>query len=107
MDIALYVIIALIAVAIIGAGIYFGIKIKKMSKEDRKKLLVTFLKGAVALAEEEIGSGNGEAKLAMVEAYFNDKAPVIYKLILKALGKENLKEFIEEALSEIKNSFEK
>jgi hypothetical protein len=77
-----------------------------MSKEEKIKTLKTYLKGLVSLAEQEIvGSKMGEEKLAMVEAYFNKKAPIIYKIILSLLGKDNLKEFIEEALKEIKESF--
>lgn len=41
----------------------------------------------------------------MVEDYFKTKAPKIYKLILLATGKDNLRELIELALSEIKDNF--
>ena len=107
MDILAYVLIGLLAAGIIGAIIVLIVKLAKMSPEDRKKYLVTYLKGLVALAEKEIGSGHGADKLAMVEDYFNKKAPIFVKIVLTVFGKNNLRELIEMALKEIKESFEK
>ena len=71
-------------------------------------MLVTYLKGAVALAEKEIvGSSKGKEKLAMVEKYFNKNAPWFLKILLGIFGKENLQELIELALKEVKESFVK
>lgn len=104
--IVLYAIIGIIAVCLLVFVITWIVKFCKMSKEEKIKTLKTYLKGLVSLAEQEIvGSKMGEEKLAMVEAYFNKKAPIIYKIILSLLGKDNLKEFIDEALKEIKESF--
>ena len=38
----------------------------------------------------------------MVEEYFNKNAPLTYRIILFLLGKDNLKNLIEDALAEIK-----
>lgn len=99
--IALGVVIAIV----LGVIIYYTVKIVKMTPEDRKKKIVTYLKGVVALAEQELGSGQGEAKLEEVEAYFNKNAPILLKVLLFLTGKDSLKDLIEQALSEIKESF--
>lgn len=106
-EIMMWVVIALVGVGILAYVIYTIVKIAKMSPEDRKQMLVTYLKGAVALAEQQIGSGNGEIKLAQVEDYFNKNAPWFLKILLTVTGKQNLKELIELALTEIKDSFSK
>ncbi len=106
-------IIAWIIIGIIGAGIltfiiYNIIKFIKMKPEQKKEILKTYLKGLVVLAEQEIvGTKRGAERLKMVEDWFNKKAPMIYKIILLLVGKNNLKEFIEEALKEIKDAFDK
>lgn len=106
--IILYLIIGVIVLGIIIYAVINIIKYAKMTPEERKKVLKTYLKGLIALAEQEIiGTKKGEEKMKMVEDYFNKKAPFVYKMILSILGKENLKEIIEEALKEIKDSFEK
>lgn len=106
-NIILWIIIGILGVVILGFIAIKTIKIIRMKPEERKKLLVTYLKGLVAFAEQEIGGGHGAEKLELVEKFFKEKAPFIYKASLMALGKENLKELIEEALKEIKKSFEK
>ena len=83
------------------------IKFCKMSKDDKKKLLLTYLAGLVTMAEEEIGSGHGAGKLEKVENYFKAHAGVFYKIILLIFGKENLKDLIEQALALVKKNFEK
>lgn len=104
--IILYLIIGAIVLGIIVYAVINIIKYTKMTPEERKKVLKTYLKGLVALAEQEIvGSKKGEEKLQMVEDYFNKKAPTVYKLLLTLIGKDNLKEIIEEALDEVKKTF--
>ena len=76
-----------------------------MTPEERKKTLITWLKGAVALAEEEIGSGHGEEKLAEVEEYFKKNAPWFLRVLFLFSGADSLQELIEEALAGVKNSF--
>ena len=105
-EIVLYSIIGIIAVCLLIFAIIQIVKFCKMSKEEKIKTLKTYLKGLVSLAEQEItGSKMGAEKLAMVEEYFNKKAPIIYKIILALLGKDNLRELIESALKELKESF--
>lgn len=104
--IILYLIIGAIVLGIIVYAVINIIKYTKMTPEERKKVLKTYLKGLVALAEQEVvGSKKGEEKLQMVEDYFNKKAPTVYKLLLTLIGKDNLKEIIEEALDEVKKTF--
>ena len=106
-DIIMYIILGIIGVGILAFFIYNIIKIAKMPSEARRELIKTYLKGLVAEAEKQIGAGNGDLKYAKVEEWFNKKAPMIYKIILTLLGKDNLKDLIEDALKEIKESFEK
>lgn len=106
-DIIMWVIIGVVGAAVLAFLIYWIIKICKMKPEDRKKVLLTYLKGAVAMAEKEIGAGHGDAKLQEVEDYFNKHAGWFLKILLMVSGKSCLKDLIEEALKEIKESFAK
>lgn len=106
-DVGMWIIIAVLAVIILGYVIYKAVVIFKMSPEDRKRLLVTYLMGLVSLAEQLLGSGHGAEKLALVEELFKKKAPFIYRVSLMIFGKNNLKELIELALTEVKNNFGK
>lgn len=106
-DIIMYIILGVIGAAVLAFVIYKVIQIAKMKPEERRELIKTYLKGLVAEAEKQIGAGNGDLKLAQVEEWFNKKAPMILKIVLSILGKENLKDLIEDALKEIKESFEK
>ncbi len=105
--ITLIAIIVIAAFCAIIAGIQYLKKIKGLSKEEKIALLKEFVCGAVVKAEAEIGAGHGDEKLQQVEQYFLEKAPTYYKMILSALGKDNLKEIIVMALNEIKANFEK
>ena len=106
-DIIMYIILGVIGAAALAFVIYKIVQIAKMKPEERKELIKTYLKGLVAEAEKQIGAGNGDLKLAQVEEWFNKKAPMVLKIVLSILGKENLKDLIEDALKEIKESFEK
>ena len=104
--IVMWIIIGVVCAGVLAFVIYNIIKISKMSAEDRKKVLITYLKGAIALAEQEIiGTKRGEERLKMVEDYFNENAPWFLKILLALMGKETLKQLIEDGLSEIKKSF--
>lgn len=105
--IILTILIVIVAIVLI-AAIIFLVKIFKMKPEERTKLVKTYLKGLVALAEQEIvGTKRGKERLEMVENVFKRKAPMIYKITLLLLGKDNLVQLIEDALKEIKTAFEK
>lgn len=105
-NVIMWIIIGLIAAGLLAFIIYNIVKIAKMSPEDRKKTIITYLKGAIALAEQEIvGTKRGEERLAMVEDYFNKNASWFLKILLALCGKETLKECIELGLTEIKKSF--
>lgn len=104
-NILMWIIIAIIAIVVISYVVYKVIKIIKMSPEEREKTLITYIKGAVAAAERELGAGQGAAKLERVEAYFNENAGWFLKILLTITGKEDLKGLIETALREIKEDF--
>ena len=106
-DIALWIVIGILGAAILGFIIIKVIQIVKLSPEERKKVLVSYLVSLVNMAEGEIGSGHGAEKLAQVEKWFNEKAPWALKISLMIFGKGSLKELIEMALEEIKHNFEK
>ena len=99
--------LAIIAIAILRYVIFKLVKIFKMPEEEKRKTIVSYLVGLVTMAEEKIGSGHGEEKLAEVERYFKENAGLFYKIILKMFCKESLKDLIEEALRMVKNNFGK
>lgn len=99
--------LAIIAIAILGYVIFKLVKFFKMPEEEKRKTIVSYLVGLVTMAEEKIGSGHGEEKLAEVERYFKENAGLFYKVILKVFCKESLKDLIEEALRMVKNNFGK
>ena len=101
-------VVGVVILSVIILGAVFVTKYIKTSPEERKKILKTYLKGIVALAEQEIvGTKRGQERLKAVENYFKEKAPIVYKILLLLLGKENFQGLVEEALKEIKESFEK
>ncbi len=106
-NIGLYLGIGAVVLAFLSYFVPQIIKFGKMSKDDKRKLLLTYLAGLVTMAEDKIGAGHGAEKLAEVENYFNTHAGPYYKMILKVFGKENLKGLIEEALALVKKNFEK
>lgn len=106
-NIGLYLGIGAVVLALLSYLVPQIIKFCKMSKDDKKELLLVYLAGLVTMAEEKIGAGHGAEKLAEVENYFNTHAGLFYKMILRAFGKENLKGLIEEALLMVKKNFEK
>lgn len=106
-NIGLYLGIGAVVLAFLSYFVPQIIKFCKMSKDDKRKLLLTYLAGLVTMAEDKIGAGHGAEKLAEVENYFNTHAGPYYKMILKVFGKENLKGLIEEALALVKKNFEK
>lgn len=106
-DTIIWIIVGIIAAVVLGVLIYFIVKICKMKPEERKELILNFLKGAVVAAEQYIGSGHGDEKLAYVEEYFKKKAPKFLKLLLVVSGQKDLKGLIEEALEAVEGSFGK
>ena len=106
-DIIMWIIIGVVCAAILAFVIYLIVRICKMKPEKRKELLLNFLKGAVVAAEEYIGSGHGDEKLAYVEDYFNKNAPWFLKVLFVISGQKDLKGLIEEALDAVEGSFGK
>ena len=106
-NIGLYLGVGAVVLAFLSYLVSQIIKFCKMSKDDKRKLLLAYLAGLVTMAEDKIGAGHGAEKLAEVENYFNTYAGFFYKIILRVFGKENLKGLIEEALQLVKKNFEK
>lgn len=106
MENTLLIILTCIVCALgIGYIVYKVVKIAAMTPENRKKTILTYLMGLVSAAEDEIGAGHGADKLEYVEDYFKSKAPTTYRIILRFIGKQNLKNLIEDALDTVKMAF--
>ena len=106
-DIIIYIVFGLLCAGVLAYLIVNIVKFSKMKPEERKEMVITYLKGLVAYAEKKLGSGKGEEKLKLVEDMFKKKAPIIYKMLLKAIGVKDIKELIEIALAEVKRNFAK
>ena len=106
-DIIVYIVFGLLCVGVLAYLIVNIVKFYKMKPEERKEIVVTYLKGLVAYAEKTLGSGKGAEKLKLVEDMFKKKAPMIYKILLKAIGVKDITELIEVALEEVKQDFVK
>lgn len=107
-DVIMWIIIGVVGAVFLGFVIYTIVKICKLSKEERRELIVTYLKGIIAKAEQEVTkSGAGAEKLKLVEEYFEQKAPWFLKILLTITGKQHLDEMIEEGLLQLKISFGK
>lgn len=106
-NIIIWILFGVGGLAILGFVAYQIFKIVKMTPEAKKERIITYLQGLVVLTEAKIGEGHGEEKLAEVEAYFNEYAPWLIKLLFKITGQDSLQELIEIALKGVKKSFEK
>ena len=105
-DLYLYIVIGVVALVLLTLLIIKIIKFVKMSPEQKREFLKTYVKGIVVLAEQTVTANKkGQEKLQMVEDYFTKKAPMVYKFVLFLIGKDNFKQIVEEALEDIKNSF--
>lgn len=105
-NIILYILIGALVLVALGFAIFKIVKIIKMSEEEKRQLLKTYLKGLIALAEKEFSEeGKGAEKLEAVQKYFEKEAPVFLKIVLRIVKKDSLKDLIEEALQELKDSF--
>lgn len=106
-NIIIYIVFGLLCIGALAYLIVNIVKFSKMKPEERKEMVVTYLKGLVAYAEKKLGSGKGAEKLKLVEDMFKKKAPLIYKMLLKVIGVNDIKELIEIALAEVKRDFVK
>lgn len=106
-DIIIYIVFGLLCAGALAYLIANIVKFSKMKPEERKEMVVTYLKGLVTYAEKKLGSGKGAEKLKLVEDMFKKKALMIYKMLLKAIGVKDIKELIEVALAEVKRDFVK
>lgn len=104
-NIIIYCLFGIFCLSIIIYLVATIVKFCKMSDTEKRSFVLTYLKGLVAYAERELGSGKGAEKLLMVENTFKSKAPIMYKILIKLMGVKDIKELIELALTEIKKDF--
>ena len=77
-------------------------KFTNLSENDKIRLIQNWLLGAVILAEKELGSGTGAAKLALVFQKFTEKFPAIAMLMTE----EQFNSYVNEALSKMRKMME-
>ena len=94
------ILLSVVAAGLLAALVVFIIKICKMSPDERKEVIITFLIGLVTNAETALD--NGEERFAWVEEQFSTKAPMFYKLLLMVTKSANLDDLIEKALERAK-----
>lgn len=106
-DIIIYCLFGILCLGVIIYLVINIIKFCKMTPAEKREFVLTYVKGLVAYAEKTLGSGKGAEKLKLVEDMFKKKAPMIYKMLLKAIGAKDITELIEVALAEVKRDFTK
>lgn len=106
-DIIIYCLFGILCLGVITYLVINIIKFCKMTPTEKMEFVLTYVKGLVAYAEKTLGSGKGAEKLKLVEDMFKKKAPMIYKMLLKAIGAKDITELIEVALAEVKRDFTK
>lgn len=100
-----WVIIAVIVAVVIGFVVYYAVKLSKMSTEEKRSLIVTYLIGFCDLAEQQfVGTKRGQEKIAWVEEQFNAHAGWFLKLVFKFTKTNSLQELIELALKTAKET---
>ena len=106
-DIIIYCLFGILCLSVITYLVVNIVKFCKMTSTEKREFVLTYVKGLVAYAEKTLGSGKGAEKLKLVEDMFKKKAPMIYKMLLKAIGAKDITELIEVALTEVKRDFTK
>lgn len=106
-NIAMWIIIGVVCAIVLAIVAYAAIKVLRLDTEERKRLLVVYLEGAVVMAEKKFGDGHGAEKMREVEEYFKVHAGWFLKALLLLTGKDNLSDLIEQALAEVKKNFAK
>lgn len=84
-------------------GMFLINKFSNMSEDDKVRLIQNWLLGAVILAEKELGSGTGAAKLALVFQKFTEKFPTIAMLMTE----EQFNNYVNQALAKMRQMMEK
>ena len=106
-DIIVYCLFGILCLGVITYLVVNIVKFCKMKHTEKREIVLTYVKGLVDYAEKTLGSGKGAEKLKLVEDMFKKKAPMIYKMLLKAIGAKDITELIEVALAEVKRDFTK
>ena len=106
-DIIIYCLFGILCLGVITYLVVNIVKFCKITPTEKREFVLTYVKGLVAYAEKTLGSGKGAEKLKLVEDMFKKKAPMIYKMLLKAIGAKDITELIEVALAEVKRDFTK
>ena len=106
-EIVVWIVVAVVFLAIAAFIAIVAIKISKMTQEERQELVKQCLIGLCTVAENYfIGEGRGQEKLAMVQEQFYKTAPWFTKLVFKFCGVKDLTELIEVALTEAKETWQ-
>lgn len=96
------IILSIVAAGLLAALVFFIIKIFKMSPEERKEVIITFLIGLVTTAETAFS--DGQTRFIWVEEQFTTKAPIFYKMLLMFTKSADLNDLIEKALERAKKT---
>lgn len=107
-DWVVWVIVGIIAAAVLALAIYYIVKIAKMPVEERKETIINFLVGLVTAAENlYVEHGMGKEKIKQVEEAFNRTAPWFLKTLLLVTSSADLDDLIEKALIKAKETWGK
>lgn len=96
-----------ILVAFLACGAFGGIKaylFVKLSPDDQMAKIKEMIYSLVLEAEKLLGSSTGEAKFAQVISWIYERFPFD---LVKLISQEQLKELIEDAVTRMKEYFEK
>lgn len=108
MQVVVWVIIGIVAAAILAGLIWFIVKISKMSPEDRKDAIRDFLSAIIeASIDIYVQNGIGEEQVKKLEEEFKKTAPWFLKILLSVTSSANLDELIEEALQKAQDKINK
>lgn len=98
-EIAMYVTMGLIGIICLVILIINIVTFCGLSKEQKKEILKTYLKGLFEIAIEEFGDEILE-NVENFEKYFKENAPVFYKILILFIGKDSFVELVNDIFSE-------
>lgn len=98
-EIAMYITIGLIGIICLVILIMNIVTFCGLSKQQKKEILKTYLRGLIKIAIEEFGKEILQS-VEDFEKYFKENSPAFYKILLLFIGKDSLKDIIEEIFAE-------
>ena len=105
-DIIMWVIIGVVLAGILAFIIYQIVRVCRLSKEDRKRQIIEWLKTAIIALEQELKSESAEEEIAQIEDYFNKHAPWFLKLLFILTTQTSLEDLIKDALKEVEETLD-